>query len=194
MAFHVDGREGTGRAKVLTSSAADALRFVHGGYVGSGLILGVEWYHLYGPCGAVACTVAALNLVGDDNAVLLYPDGVSNLYAGFLFGCNGTDGSCGTNLGTTGTFRTAESSFVGHLRLHQGHEAGAGTKDLVGTLCDAELAASAVLGKVLGRERPRRCQWGLAFGSHLVFDVCEAAIDLQLSLLGEGGCSSKKER
>ena len=43
------------------------------------------------------------------------------------------DGSCGTYFGTCSTFRTTETSLVGHLRLHQGYQIRRWSQYIIGT-------------------------------------------------------------
>ncbi len=182
VAFHIDGREGTGGTKVLTGSAADALGLVDSRDVGTRFIIRIKGHHLNGTAGTDAGTEATLHLVSEDHTVLLDPDGMTNLDGSLLLWSDGTDGTCRADLRATRALWTAVAPLIGHHGLHESHEAGRRAQDLVGTLCHTELAASAMLCQVLGRQGTGRGERGLALGSYLVLDVSKPTIHLGLGL------------
>ena len=79
--FYIDGREGAGRAEVLTGSAADAAFFIDGGYSWTTTIVLVKTHHLYCSYGTMAGTITAFDIVRKNQAVLLDPYGMSDLCA-----------------------------------------------------------------------------------------------------------------
>ena len=79
MSFHIDCAERACRTQVLTCAAADAAFGIDNGYFGGLRISGVRSHHLYGADWAVAGAVAALHLIGDADAILLYPYGMTYL-------------------------------------------------------------------------------------------------------------------
>ena len=143
--LNVDGREWPCRTEILTSSTADALAFVYGWDVGSGLVAGMERHHLYGSRRTMARTVATFDAIGKNHAVFLYPNGMTYLCAGLLLLGNGTYSPCGAYLRATVALGTAVAAFVRHRGLHHRKEPRAGTKHAVGALGYAELTACAVL-------------------------------------------------
>ena len=56
---------------------------------------GLEWYHLYGSCGAFACAESAWFAVFDGYAEVACPYGVSYLYGCSFFDGDGLYGGCG---------------------------------------------------------------------------------------------------
>ena len=79
VSFHIDGAERTGRAEVLTSAASDATLGVYNRYFYRFRVGSVRRHHADGVRGAMAGTVAALYSVGQGDAVLLNPYGVTYL-------------------------------------------------------------------------------------------------------------------
>ena len=63
-------------------------------------------HHLYGADRAVAGAVAALHLIGDADAILLYPYGMTYLDGRFVGFRYRPDSTCRTNFRTLGTFGT----------------------------------------------------------------------------------------
>ena len=61
---------------------------------------------LYGADRAVASAVAALHLIGDADAILLYPYGMTYLDGRFVGFRYRPDSTCRTNFRTLGTFGT----------------------------------------------------------------------------------------
>ena len=134
MPLHIDGREGTRRTDILTGTTADAGRFVDSRHHGRLLVVRIERHHLDGARRTMAGTVATIHLVCQHHTVLLDPNGMTNLDGGFLWFVDELDGSGRTNLRTACTLRTAVTMLVRHLRQHQVHQVGRGTKHVVGTL------------------------------------------------------------
>ena len=154
MSFHIDCAERACRTQVLTCAAADAAFGIDNGYFGGLRISGVRSHHLYGADRAVASAVAALHLIGDADAILLYPYGMTYLDGRFVGFRYRPDSTCRTNFRTLGTFGTAVAALVGHFRLHQPCQ-----------LC-----------KVACAQRPRRSNGGGTCGYLLVFDGGQSAV------------------
>jgi len=133
MPFHIDCAERACRTQVFTCAAADAAFGIDNRYFGGLRISGARSHHLYGADRAVAGAVAALYLIGDANAILLYPYGMTYLDGRFVGFRYRPDSTCRTNFRTLGTFGTAVAALVGYFRLHQPCQVGRGAQHLVGT-------------------------------------------------------------
>ncbi len=79
-------------------------------------------HHDDGARRAMACAVAAADAVGGDNAVVLYPNGMSHLDSRLLFFLNGCDGASRAHIGTSGTTGEAVAFVELHLWLHERHQ------------------------------------------------------------------------
>ena len=66
--------------------------------------------------------VATFHIVGDADAIFLYPYGVPYLNGRFIGFRYGADGACRTHFRTLGALGPAIAAFVGHFRLHQSCE------------------------------------------------------------------------
>ena len=152
MSFHIDCAERACRTQVITCAAADAAFGIDNGYLGGLRISGVRSHHLYGADRAVAGAVAALHLIGDADAILLNPYGMTDLDGRFLGEACQMDGIGRTHLRTLGAFGAAVTAFVGHFRLHQFCQVRRRTEHLVGAYRYAELAGCEVLCKVAGAQ------------------------------------------
>lgn len=73
---------------------------------------------LYSADRAMTGTVAAFHIIGDADAIFLYPYGVAYLNGRFISFGNRTDSSCRTYFRAFGAFGTAVTALVGHFRLH----------------------------------------------------------------------------
>ena len=122
MSFHVDGAEWPCGTQVLTGTAADTLRLVHGGDHHRHLIIGIKRFHLNGTGRTVAFAVAAFHPVGNGNTIFLDPDGMSDLRTRLLLQGNRFNSPCRTNLRTAVTLRSAIPPFIAHRGLHQGEQ------------------------------------------------------------------------
>ena len=101
ISFHINCAERSGRAEVLAGAAADAFVLVYGRH----LHLAVRsfiFYHLDGTCGAVACAVAATHTIGQYDAIIFNPNGMTHMDAGLLFPCDRFDGTSGADLAAAG--------------------------------------------------------------------------------------------
>lgn len=124
MSFHVNGAERAGRAKILTSATAyAALRIDYRDFRGIRIIR-VGGDHLYGTHRTMTGTIAALDPIGQWDAVLLNPYGMAYLYGRLVSHCNGAYGPGRTDFTAFCTFRTTVATFVGHLGLHQREKSG----------------------------------------------------------------------
>ena len=81
IAFHVNGTEWPCRAEVLAGTAPDATFFVYNRNLGRFGVGRVGCDHEDGTSGAVAGTVAAFHAVGQGDAILFDPYGMTNLVA-----------------------------------------------------------------------------------------------------------------
>jgi hypothetical protein len=79
MSFHVNGRQGSSRTKILAGTTTNATLHVDRRDEWRVIIILVERHHLYGPHGAMPGTISTLHLVGDSHAVFLHPYGMSDL-------------------------------------------------------------------------------------------------------------------
>ena len=104
---------------------------------------------------------------------------------------NQFDGTCRTDLRTTGTLRTAVTMLVRHHRQHQVHQVRRRAQHLVRTFRDTELTARTMLSEVVEGERAWRRERRLTLRSHLVFNLRQATIHQFLLLLGNGSGSDK---
>lgn len=193
MPFHVDGADRIRGTEVLTGSATDAAFFIDSGYSGTTTIVLVKTHHLDCSDGTMAGTITAFDIVRKNQAVLLDPYGMSDLCAGFLLRRNRTDGSSRAYLGAAIALRSAVATLVAHRRLHECQQIGGRTQNLIRTLGDTELTASAMLTEMSCRETSRRCQRCLTLRCHLVLDVSKTSIHFNL-LLCKGGCGQSGSR
>ena len=182
VAFHIDGREGTGGTEVLAGTAADAALLVDGGHVGRFVVIGIAGHHLDGSCGTVALAVAAVYTVGEHQTVLLNPYGVANLRRCLVFEADGLDGSSRADLRAAVALGTAVAQLITHGGHHQMQQVGRRAQHLIRALRHAELKTRAVLCEVLCRERARRREGSLSRGRHLVFNLGETSVNLLLLL------------
>ena len=119
VSFHINGAEGTCRTKVLACATSYAALGVDNRYIQLLLATVFQGHHLYGSGGTMALAIATRLAVAYGDAVLPDPHGMTYLYGGFLLACNGSYGTCRTNVGTPGTFWAAISTLIGHLGLHK---------------------------------------------------------------------------
>ena len=116
--FHINCAKRSGRAEMFAGTAADAFVLVHGRH----LYLAV-WafvvHHLNGTCGAVARTVAATHSIGQYDAIIFNPNGMTHMDAGLLFPCDRFDGTSGADLAAAGAFGTAIAALKRHRGLHE---------------------------------------------------------------------------
>lgn len=133
MSFNVDGTERSCRTEVLASSTTDATLSIHHGDSRRILHIRIGRDHLYGSCRAMPSAVAAIHPVGQRDAVLLYPHGMTDLGGRFVCGRDFQDSPRRTDFRTLRAFRTAITPFVGSLWLHQGFQFRRGTEHTVGT-------------------------------------------------------------
>jgi len=119
MSFYIDSRERTGGTNIFAGAATDTRFHVDRGYPRRILVFFVKGNHRDGTCRTVTGTVAAIHAIADGDTVLLDPYSMANLDARLLDVIKGLDSSCGTDIGTTRTFRTAEALLVAHRGEHE---------------------------------------------------------------------------
>ena len=130
--FNINRAERSGGAEVLAGAAADAFVFVHGRHLHRSVRTFVV-YHLDGSRRAMAGTVAAAHAVGEHYAIVFNPYGMTHMDAGLFLTCDGLDGTSGTDLAATRTFRATIAALKRHRGLHEVHQVGGGTQDIVRT-------------------------------------------------------------
>lgn len=150
MPLYVDGTEWLGRTKILARSATDATALVDGRELRRVLILRICRNHHDGSRRTVAGAVAAFHTIGEDDAVLLRPHCMTNLYARLILLLDRLDGTGRTNLAASVALWSAVATFIRHRRLHQLHQVCARAKYVVRTFCHTELTSRTVLRHVLG--------------------------------------------
>ena len=148
--LHVDGTEWFRRTEVLARSASDATAQVDGRELWRSLVVRVCRNHHDGSRWTVTGTVATFHPIGEDDAILLRPHRMTNLYARLVFLLDRFDGTGRTHLAASVALWSAIASLVRHRWLHQMHQVGARTKHVVRTLRYTELASRAMLCHVLG--------------------------------------------
>ena len=79
MSCHVDSTERTRRTKILTSSAADTLLYVHYRNLWRIRLFRIGRHHLNSSSRTMASTVATLHTIGQWHTILLYPYSVADL-------------------------------------------------------------------------------------------------------------------
>ena len=138
----------------------------------------------------MSCTVAAFHSISKRYAVASYPHCTSYLDGRFFKLVNLYDGSCGTYFGTCSTFRTTETSLVGHLRLHQGYQIRRWSQYIIGTCLNTQLTSYTALCKIFVAEGTGRFDFVLPLRYFLVFKHGKSSIDN--FLLSLYGCSCRK--
>ena len=121
--FNIDRTKRPCGAEVLAGAAADTFVLVNGRHLHCAVRAFVV-DHLDGTSGAVAGTVAAADAVGQHHAVFLDPYGMTDMLYGFLFSCDGLDGTCGAHLAASCAFGTAVAALERHRGLHEVHQVG----------------------------------------------------------------------
>ena len=157
MSLHHNGRERTGWTNILAGTTANAGLLVDGGHIWRLVVPLIEGYHFDGSRRTMARAVATLHSIGHRHAILLDEHGMTYLYRRFLVLVNKFDGSRRTHLTTTRTLRTAMAALVRHLRQHQVQQVTTGTQHVVRALRHTQQATRTMLGKMLERQRTRRC-------------------------------------
>ena len=110
--LYINSAERTRRTQVLARTTTDAERIVYGRNKAR---LGIGWikrHHSDGLCGAVTLAVAAINIVGYNDTVLLHPYSVTNLNRRLFSNGNRLNRASGTHLRTLVTLGTAVALLV----------------------------------------------------------------------------------
>ena len=113
--FHINRAKWSGRAEVLTGTAADAFILVHGRHLYSAAWTFVV-YHLDGSSRAMTCAVATTDVVGQHNAIFLDPHGMTRMDTGLFLTRNGLDSTRRTYLAATRAF----GATIAALKRHRG--------------------------------------------------------------------------
>ena len=116
--LHINRAERSGRAEVLAGAAADAFVLVYGRHLHLAVWAFVV-YHLNGTCGAVACAVAATHTIGQYDAIIFNPNGMTHMDASLLFPCDRFDGTSRADLAASCAFGTTIAAFKRHRGLHE---------------------------------------------------------------------------
>ena len=130
ISFHVNCAERSGRAEVLAGTAADAFVLVHSRHLHLAVWSFIV-HHLDGTSGAVACAVAATDAVGQHNAIVFDPYGVTHVDVGLFLTGNGHDGTGRADLAAACAFGATVAALKRHHGLHKVHQVGGGTQDVV---------------------------------------------------------------
>ena len=130
--FHVNCAERVGRAEVLAGAAAYAFVLVHSRHLYLAIWAFVI-HHLDSSSGAMAGAVAAADTVSQHHAVLFDPNGMSDMDVGLFLTGNGFDGTGRADLATACAFGATVTAFKRHHRLHEVHQIGGGTQDVIWT-------------------------------------------------------------
>lgn len=130
--FHINCAERSGRAEVFAGAAADAFVLVHGRHLHRAVRAFVV-YHLDGTRGAVAGAVAAADAVGEHHAVFLNPYGMTHMDTGLFLTCDGLDGTGRADLAASRAFRATVAALKRHRGLHEVHQVGGRTQNIVRT-------------------------------------------------------------
>ena len=198
VSLHIYGRERSCRTQILTRSATYAARCIYGRYLWRCIILRIRAYHRYGAYRTMACTVATFLAVGDGHTVFLYPYGMAYLYARLVLAFYWLYCSSWAHFATTVALRSAIATLVRHGGLHKFHNVCRWAQHIIRAFGYAELAGSAMTCHVLCRQRSWRCEWSIALGSLLVFNLSQSAVHLFLLLSYYSRCcgygSAKQKR
>ena len=136
IALYIDGAKRTSRAEVFALAATDTFLGVNDRHFDR-FAVDLLLHHLNRPSRAVTRTRAAMVAVGDRDAVLLNPDGVTDMDSSLLLFGNGFDSARRTHLTATRTLRAAVAALERHLRLHEPHRVGRWTQYVIRTRADA---------------------------------------------------------
>ena len=191
MSFHIDCAERACRTQVLTCAAADAAFGIDNGYLGGLRIPGVRSHHLYGADWAVAGAVAALHLIGDADAILLYPYGMTYLDGRLVCRRDFQNRARRTYFRTFRTFGPAVAELVRGHGLHERRQRGRRAQHARRTHRHAKLAARAARGHVTEALRAGRHDRGGAVRNLLVRDDGQAAVHFFL-LRPRHGCRGEQ--
>ena len=108
--LHIDGAEGSCGAEVLAFAAAYTPFRIHHGHLHNPAV-NLALYHPYRTHRAMTRTGTAAVAVGERDAVLLHPHGVTDMESGLLFFGDSLDGTCRAHLAAAGAFGAAETAF-----------------------------------------------------------------------------------
>lgn len=126
MALYIDGTIRTRRTKILAGATADATFHIDHRNTARAGVAFIRRHHLYSACGAMALTVATVDIIGEHDTVLADPYGMPHLDRGLLLLGDRLDGTRRAHLGATCTLGAAITTLIGELGLHKAVEAGSG--------------------------------------------------------------------
>ena len=132
ISFHVNCAKRSGRAEVLAGTAAYAFVLVHSRHLYLAIWAFVI-HHLDSSSGAMAGAVAAADTVGQHHAVILDPNGMTHVDVSLFLTGDGLDGTGRADLAATCAFGTAVAALKRHDGLHEMHQVGGGTQDVIWT-------------------------------------------------------------
>lgn len=124
VSLDINGTERTCRTQIFTRTAPDTPFGIHHRYQGREIIVGDGGYHRDCSRRTMSGAITALHAVCQDNAILLYPYGMADLYSGLFFSRNLSDCSSRANLRTFRTFGTTITAFIRKFRLHKRFQPG----------------------------------------------------------------------
>ena len=127
VSFDVDGAEGTGGTEVLAFTATYTTLFVYSRNEDCASVRSGVFHHLDSCRRTVSGTSSTMVSVRHGDAVLLNPDGVTDMHERFVFLLEGLNSACRADLRAAGTLGTAVTAFERHLRLHEPQGVGRGT-------------------------------------------------------------------
>ena len=198
VSLNIYGRERSCRTQILACSTTYAARCIYGRNLWRCVILRIRVDHRYGSCRTMACTVATFLAIGDGHTVFLYPYGMAYLYARLVLAFYWLNCSSRAHFATTVALWSAIATLVRHGGLHKFHNVCRWAQHIIRAFGYAELAGSAMTCHVLCRQRSWRCEWSIALGSLLVFNLSQSAVHLFLLLSYYSRCcgygSAKQKR
>lgn len=186
--FHINRAKWPSRAEVLACTAANTAGFIDGGYL-HGAVRTFVIDHLDGSRWAMSFAIAAADTVSQNHAVLFNPNSVANMDVRFFFSRDGLDGSSGADLTASCTFGTTVAALKRHDGLHEVHQVGGRTQNIVRATRYAKLTSRAMLLHVTCRDGTWRCDGRFAFRGNLVLNDRQTAIDFHLRLRHGCRCS-----
>ena len=136
VSFYIDGAEGPCGTEVLALAAAYTFLGIFYRHFDN-FAVDLFLHHLNRPCGTVTRTSTAVVTIGDRDAVLLNPYGVTDMDGGLLLFGDSFDSTRRADLTATRTLGAAISALKGHFGLHEFHWVGRRAQHIIRTRADA---------------------------------------------------------